>query len=56
MTPTVSLPHVSHTHTEDHVTTEENKPSEQLPKSNGTVKNHISRLVSLLPVGILISV
>ena len=40
MTPTVSLPHVSHTHTKDHVTTEENKPSEQ---SNGTVKNHISR-------------
>lgn len=42
MTPTVSLPHVSHTHTKDYVTTEENKPSEQ-PKSNGTVKNHISR-------------
>ena len=42
MTPTVSLPHVSHTHTKDHVTTEENKPSEQ-SKSNGTVKNHISR-------------
>ena len=30
-------------HTEDHITTEENKPSEQLPKSNGTVENHISR-------------
>lgn len=43
MTPTVSLPHVSNTHTEDHITTEENKPSEQLPKSNGTVENHISR-------------
>ncbi|XP_027054647.1 uncharacterized protein LOC113681727 [Pocillopora damicornis] len=42
MTPTVFLPHVSHTHTKDHVTTEENKPSEQ-PKSNGTMKNHISR-------------
>ena len=42
MTPTVSLPHVSHTHTKDYVTTEENKPSEQ-PKSNSTVKNHISR-------------
>ena len=43
MTPTVSLPHVSNTHTEDHITTEENKPSEQLLKSNGTVENHISR-------------
>lgn len=41
-TPTVSLPHMSHTHTEGHVITNTNKYSEQPPKSKGTVKTNIS--------------